>query len=146
MLKRILLLILAGLLSPAIISCGEGNKPFMDKIPEQKNAIMPQKEYTEKNPGNWKGLEDEHLPKIQIFTGRKQNIVITVPVKNASQKHYIEKIAIIDKSGKELAAKVFSRHKKYFEAIFSIHPLPKRGTAKIYIKCNLHDVWTAPLR
>lgn len=127
--------------------------------------IIPQKVYTEENPGNWKNIKDEHLPRVTIYKNRKQNIVVHVPIRNPSQKHYIEKIAIVEveeekeniqknnneikdaklKVKKELAVKLFSRHAKYFEAIFSLHPVPSGKEIIVYSKCNLHDLWTIPL-
>ncbi len=116
-----------------------------DFKPQHKGPIIPKEVYTKDAPGNWEDIADEHTPKVVIFDdGRKQNVKITVVLKKPGKNHYIEKIAIIDESKKELKAKVFSRHLKYFEALFSLQPIPKN--AKVYAKCNLHDLWIAPLQ
>ncbi len=119
-----------------------------DKIdqPVDNDPIKPQDVYTRKKPANWRGKENTHLPQVVIYEGRKQNIVVTVPLKDPSPRHYIEKIAIYDKKNKkDLAVKVFSKHAGYFEAIFSLHPVPRGEHIMVYAKCNLHDLWMVPL-
>jgi len=175
--KRIILLLQFSLLfSIFSLNCNQKNKKPSHK---DNKPIVPQKVYTSENLGNWEGLEGEHLPVVKIFRNRKKNIVIEVPLKNPSQKHYIEKIIIAEveslkpkkkkknssvevddketnntsvhkkdinyKIKKILARKYFSRHAKYFEATFSLHPIPTGKNAMILVKCNLHDMWMMPL-
>lgn len=149
MLKTIQAIIGAIIICPFLfMGCGNEElserMKYIEKTKKTDQAIVPMKEYTRNVPGEWTGMEDEHIP-IIIRDGNK--IVIRVNLKKPGPTHFIEKIGIMDKDKKDLAGKVFSPHSKSFEAHFprSVLPADLKGV-KVYAKCNIHDLWTVELK
>jgi desulfoferrodoxin (superoxide reductase-like protein) len=154
------LFIFPGYLYPAILfslailllsSCkdsvpGDGQTEVSSRIQKFKEAnvpIIPKAEYTKDAPEEWKGLEEDHIPIISFPKSLNKDLRIEVRLKNSGGDHYIEKMGIVDKNGKELATKTFRRGDKYFEALFSSSILPNdKSGLKVYAKCSLHDLWT----
>ncbi len=114
----------------------QGNKP-----------IRPLAEYTKDNPREWKNIAHEHIPKVRKSTHHGEPaILIEVPLAKANMSHYIEKIGIIDENNKDIAVVTILRQnnpKTY--AYFPISQLPRGKKLKAFAKCNLHDLWTAPI-
>lgn len=108
--------------------------------------VTPKAEYTKEKPGEWKGMEKEHLPVIRITSGDKINVIISVPLVNKDGKHYIETIGVMDESKKVIASKNFTRNTRYYQTGFYIPSNLLGKNLKVYVKCNLHDLWTAPLK
>lgn len=117
------------------------------RLPEKTPyGSVPKPEYTREAPYEWAGLEEEHLPVIVINKDRDPDISIIVNLKNPGKNHYIEKIGLIDGNKNELAVKNFTTNDKIFEAQFSSSILPSdEKKVKVFVKCSLHDLWTAPL-
>lgn len=126
----------------ATLHCSDANKP-----PENAEPVKPQDEYTRESPREWKGMEDEHLPQVVFLNNSdSENIQITVNLLSKSSSHYIERIGIMNAFKKDLAGKSFSQNSSYFMARFKLSPLPSaKDSVKVYVKCNLHDLWTMPL-
>lgn len=127
----------------ASLNCGE--KPRI-LPPKDADAVVPRLEYSLDKPGEWVGLEAEHIPRVTINRQSKPYILVWVPLKNASTEHYIEKIGIMDKDRNDIALKVFSRHEKYFEAKFLLSEIKVDKDMKLFAKCNLHDLWVTNLK
>jgi len=125
------------------LNCGD--KPRI-LPPKDADAVVPRLEYSLDKPGEWVGLEAEHIPKITINRQGKPYMLVWVPLKNASTDHYIEKIGIMDKDRKDIALKVFSRHEKYFEAKFLLSDIKVDKDMKLFAKCNSHDLWVTNLK
>jgi desulfoferrodoxin (superoxide reductase-like protein) len=115
-------------------------------ISKKPYRSVPKAEYTKEAPDEWAGLEGEHLPVITFNEDRDPDISIMVNLTNPGRDHYIEKIGIIDGNNKELAVEIFTTNDKIFEAQFSSFTLPAdKEKLKVFVKCSLHDLWTAPL-
>ena len=112
--------------------------------PEKIIPITPKPEYTEKEAGEWEEIKDEHLPKVKIdFKAKKENIAIKVEG-GFNERHYIERIGIMDENKQDLAGKSLEVNQKP-EVVLSLNPIPENPKVKVYVKCNLHDLWTKPL-
>jgi desulfoferrodoxin (superoxide reductase-like protein) len=112
---------------------------------ETADPIKPQDEYTKENPGEWKAVAKDHAPLIEL--GGKlspNNIKVTVPGSEFNDLHYIEKIGLIDKDKKELVGKSLEKGVHEASLTFKYDP-DSLEDLKIYVKCNLHDVWTMTL-
>lgn len=108
--------------------------------------ITPKAEYTKESPAEWAGLEDQLVPQITFNKGFGADIIVRVNLKQPSLSNYIEKIGIMDKDGREIVFKLFSRHAKYFEAHFYSKDLPAdKSGLKVFSKSSLYDLWTTPL-
>ncbi len=145
--KRILLIFLAPLVL-VLFSADCSDTRDKSQPPEERStsgSIIPNKEYTFDNPGVWAGKENEHLPEIRILDKELENILISVPLDNKDGKHYIEKIGIMDEKGHTIVYVPFSRHTRFFLAKMTLYPIPRDKNLKVFVKCNLHDTWTAPL-
>jgi desulfoferrodoxin (superoxide reductase-like protein) len=139
--KKIIILMGFLLFSIApVTGCGEN-----DRLEKSGEHRKPKEEYTRDKPGEWEEIAGEHLPVVTIHENEIQNIRVRVNLKSAGTGHYIEKIGIMDSSKRDIAVKTFSRHERYFEAKFSLSPLPEEKGTKVYVKCNLHDLWTVPI-
>lgn len=134
-----------------LFSCSkEDRAERSEKVKElyqSSERLRPLKEYTAENPREWEDIADEHIPRVKksIHLG-KDAIVVTVPLKKATMEHYIERIGVVDKDGREIRAVSFKRlpnPKTY--AFFLISDLVGHEKMKVFGKCNLHDRWTAPL-
>lgn len=133
-------MIMAAIIIAAIINCNRGN---LDRI-QTDTPRAPLKEYTKDVPAEWIGLEEEHAPEVTIDNDSPDNVIVRVkfPIKHESD-HYIEKIGLMDKDGKDIAFKTFNQKSDYWEARFSI-PFISKGM-KAYARCSLHDLWTVPV-
>jgi desulfoferrodoxin (superoxide reductase-like protein) len=81
------------------------------------------------------------------ITSGELDITVRVNMKNPDGSHYIEKIGILEGDKKILAVKEFTFQDKIYIAKFSSSILPKnRDKIKVFSRCVLHDVWTAPLK
>ena len=103
----------------------------------------PKPEYTRDDPGEWTGMEEDHIPVVTFYTDREPDIIVRVDLKNPTAIHYIEKIGIMDENRKDLVCKEFRSVDKIFEAQFySAHIPGDKKKLKVYAKCSLHDLWT----
>lgn len=123
------LAILPGLL---LLSCGS----------QSTDVGPPKPEYTKADPGRWVEIAEDHLPEIKFVTSPlSDKIHIELKSRNWSENHYIEKIGIMDKKTKrDLAVQEFPRGTFVFDADFDYDFNDK--DVKVYVKCNLHDLWT----
>lgn len=114
--------------------------------PGEPGPRKPQDEYTAKKPGEWKNIAKDHLPVIKYHPMKTaDNIEIFVPGNSFSESHYIEKIGIMDKEKRDVASKSFKRGERP-GAFLTLDPIPEYSeNYKIYVKCNLHDLWTVRL-
>ena len=92
--------------------------------------------YTDEDQGRWDGKAASHVPKVTV-AGNKVQLHTVHPM---SEKHYIVRHTLVDKSGKVLGSKTF------FPA--DIQPisnfeLPAGFRGKLYATsfCNKHDFW-----
>ena len=121
---------------------------FCKNTPDAENTkerIIPKAEYTLDEPGEWEGMDFEHVPKVKILPGTKQNIQVKMVLINHDGSHYIERIGIMDENKKDLAGQSFSKNTQYYDIKLDLYPIPKNKNLKVYAKCNLHDLWTVPL-
>ena len=108
----------------------------------QKGPRKPLAEYTEDYAREWAPIAGEHIPEIQFVKKKGEEYIhIYVPLKDPSPAHYIEKIGIFDiDTKKDLAVAVFPRETTRFEIEFPYHYDDR--SVKVFVKCNLHDLWT----
>ncbi len=141
--EKVFFYLISPLLLIVFMSCGSGGeskKKFQTDTPRN-----PLSEYTLEQPGEWAGLEDSHAPIVELRDTEKDNIIIRVhfPIKRGHD-HFIEKIGIMDEKKNDLFVEKFNRSAEYYEAKFTLHDI-KKGY-KAFVKCSLHDLWTAPLK
>lgn len=127
------LLITAMIAGLAFGACGDMDMKERKSVP---------KYHTESEPGLWEGEVDTHVP---IVTYEGRNVVhVHVPLKpSQTPRHYIEAIALLDGS-KEIAITRFSFTFNEARARFTL-PDPEKGSYRVVAKCNLHDMWIAPV-
>lgn len=113
---------------------------------ESKEKDYPAKPvfYSADDEGPWEDKSGEHVPYISLYDKSKNTITVAVPlvpVKNP--KHYIEFIALM-KDNKEIDVKRFDFT---FNKAVAEFKLPDRnfGEYRVVAKCNLHDMWDAPI-
>lgn len=113
----------------------------------ENDGRTPRDEYTAEEPGEWVAFSESHAPRVTLV---RDLVRVEVPLKKIDRSHYIEKIGIMDAYGRDVVpARPFPREasdRRTVRADFEIADL--RGDHedyKIYAKCNLHDLWTAPL-
>ncbi len=137
MIKTYSLLILFALF---LLACGDQQKPFTN----DGKPITPMKEYTQANSREWQELAEEHLPVVErIADGRGEFVVIRVPLKNANEGHYIEKIGLMTKTLQDLEVKTMQRTRNpSLTAEFRLGLKNYPPQMKAFAKCNLHDLWT----
>lgn len=111
---------------------------------EKVSPKTPKSEYTEIDAGEWEGIKDSHLPQIKIISkSKKENIEIKINGE-FTEEHYIERIGIMDENKQDLAG--IDLQKKQIPSVkLTLDPIPENPKIKIYVKCNLHDMWTKPL-
>jgi desulfoferrodoxin (superoxide reductase-like protein) len=108
----------------------------------------PQQEYTRQRPGEWEGLKKRHLPHITVYPGKsKNNIKVRVNLYSESKDHYIERIGVMDGNKRDLVSKKIPTQtlQRVVKVDFTLDPIPRGDDIKVYVKCNRHDLWTAPL-
>lgn len=131
---------LAGL---ALLSLAAACKK-VDELPKD-GPITPMKEYTLDNAREWTDIAKLHSPKARksVNNGHPA-VLIEVPLEKADEGHYIEKIGIMDMSGKELAVQTMKRERNPITyAYFELNIIPWSGKVKVFAKCNKHDLWVA---
>lgn len=141
--KKIYSLLLVLFISATALSCG---KPAESTANTEPRKPLP--EYTAQNPREWDAYAQSHLPhgRLSLNGDRK----ISVYLEPALEKehafgagHYIEKLGIMDKSGRVLALKEFSpNHRGPYSAEFTV-PAGLLNDHKLFSRCNLHDLWSA---
>ena len=109
---------------------------------DQSEKIAVPKFHTESDEGLWINKSATHVPVI-TFNG-KDEIDVTVRLKPTKKPiHYIEAIVLMD-GNKEVASKKISFSYDEPRAHFKL-PDPVKGNYKVIVKCNLHDMWMAPV-
>jgi desulfoferrodoxin (superoxide reductase-like protein) len=120
------------------------NKSIDQDKPEKIIPKTPKPEYTEKDAGEWDALKNEHLPIVKINPkSKKDNVEIRV-MGEFSEDHYIERIGIMDENRQDLAGMNLKKLQKT-EVLLTLDPVPENPKVKVYVKCNLHDLWTKPI-
>ena len=143
-------ILIAWIILVSFYSCsGEGENTEDGSRPpssEPSRAISPKKEYTEENPAEWEEVANDHLPEITYDEKEsKGNIKVKVLGRKFSERHYIEVIGIMDERGADIDTKYLQRSDKPI-AILSLSKKDyDPDKVKVFAKCNLHDLWTAPL-
>jgi desulfoferrodoxin (superoxide reductase-like protein) len=116
-----------------------------------RDPITPQDEYTLEEPGMWEGKEEFHLPIVHVDREGRGKVKVKIQIKNEfgfNSEHYIEKIGIFDENKHDIAVKEFpDRHiyKEPIQAEFTLKDIQENPKIKAFVKCNIHDLWTAPL-
>lgn len=124
-----------------------GDSETMPKNADSESrAISPKKEYTKDSPAEWEGIADDHLPEV-VFEEKKSkdNIKVKVTGRKFSERHYIEVIGIMDEKSADIDTK-YLRRSENPNVTLSLNPKeydPEK--IKVFVKCNLHDLWTTPL-
>lgn len=132
-------LAITGSLAAADMSCKDDDfKRFYHK--------QPKPEYTRDDPDMWSGLEEEHLPVVTFYNDREPDVYVRVNLKDPGPKHYIERIGIMDENWKDIVFQDFNMNTRVFEARFFTASLPRDKKLRVYARCNLHDLWTEPLK
>ncbi len=108
-----------------------------------ENARIPiPKFHTASDEGLWKNQSGTHVPLITFVS--KNQIDVRVPMKPTKNPyHYIEAIALKD-GDRQIAVKKFSFNLDEPRARFTL-PDPVKGNYRVIVKCNLHDMWMAPV-
>ena len=131
--KTALPLLLSLSLLPFLPRCGD--------IDGNEKITIP-KFHTPSDEGLWKDQSGAHVPEITFVS--KNQIDVRVPMKPTKKPyHYIEAIALMD-GEKQIAVKKFSFNLDEPRARFTL-PDPVKGNYRIIVKCNLHDMWMAPV-
>jgi desulfoferrodoxin (superoxide reductase-like protein) len=121
------------LLSFFLYRCGDLN--------ENEKIVKP-RFHTQSDEGIWFGKSDTHVPAI-TFTA-KNEIDVLVPLKPIKNPiHYIEVIVLMD-GNKEIASQKIPFSYEQARAHF-ILPNLEKGNYTVIAKCNMHDMWTAPV-
>lgn len=119
------------------------NSACKDDFFQRVYRKTPKPEYTRDDPGEWSGMEEDHIPVVTFYKDREPDIVVTVKLQNPTAIHYIEKIGIMDENRKDIVCKEFRSIDKVFEAQFYSASIPdNKKNLKVYAKCSLHDLWT----
>ena len=107
----------------------------------------PLQEYTAENPREWQKEAPSHLPHGRMnLNGDHEIFVYLEPGASGEfhKGHYIEKIGIMDQDGRTIAVKEFKPgHHSPYTASFKLPPGSYRHY-KLFSRCNLHDLWSAP--
>ncbi len=118
-----------------------------EELPKD-GPITPMKEYTVDEAREWTDIAKEHGPtaKASVHKGQPA-VIVEIPLAKADEGHYIEKIGIMDMTGKELAVETMPRQRNPLNyAYFDKKILPWSGKVKIFAKCNKHDLWVKEVR
>lgn len=126
----------------AVLACFTGLLFFNCSELDENEKIVKPRFHTQADEGIWVGQSDTHIPEI-TFIGRNE-IDVLVPLKPVKNPiHYIEVIVLMDGT-KEIASQKFSFSFEQARAHF-ILPDPVKGNYKVIAKCNMHDMWMAPV-
>jgi desulfoferrodoxin (superoxide reductase-like protein) len=121
---------LAGLF---LAHCGEMN--------DNEKIVVP-KFHTQSDEGMWIDKSSSHVPMI-TFSG-KNEINVVVPMKPSNRPlHYVEAIVLMD-GDREIDSKKISFTFDEPQAHFTL-PDVEKGNYRVVVKCNLHDMWMAPV-
>lgn len=135
------------------LACGKAddkNKPIGLTDFDNKEKVVPRvpmDEYTKEAPAEWSEIADDHLPTIQYLSGElTDNVRISLSGTGFNDSHYIEKIGIMDKNKRTLVVKELKRGNTKPSASLTLKEDPiERKDLKVFVKCNLHDLWTVKL-
>lgn len=110
----------------------------------QSKLRVPKEEYTAEDAGEWESIKEEHLPQVELDP--KEGFVnIKLDGKKFNPSHYIERIGIMNQDKADLVSQPITRESEP-KASFVLKPFPSDlEKTKIYVKCNLHDLWTVSL-
>lgn len=125
--------------------CGNTENNTEPNEPDSK-SVIPQSEYTKENPEEWKDISLDHIPNISWEKKADEfNFTIETTGKTYHSGHRIEKIEIMDRDKMDLVVE----NLKQDQALTKISLKIKNGNwlenSKIFVKCNLHDLWTVPI-
>lgn len=135
----IVLILLTGIIA---VHC-ENSADFGEKTREQESHLEPLPEYTEKQAREWEPIKQDHLPQIWITEeSGDEYLRIFVPLKDPSPSHYIEKVGLMNQKGKTLFVKEFGRSPGKYDVKFKLQNEWDIATSRVFVKCNLHDLWT----
>jgi desulfoferrodoxin (superoxide reductase-like protein) len=110
-------------------------------IDENEKIAIP-KYHSQSDEGIWIDKASSHVP-VVTFSGRNE-INVVVPLKPSSKPlHYIEAIVLMD-GDREIDSKKFSFTFDEPEAHFTL-PNVDKGNYRVVVKCNIHDMWVAPV-
>ncbi|MCP5502084.1 MAG: hypothetical protein H7A25_19450 [Leptospiraceae bacterium] len=128
----------------------KGKDPSLLEVSKQNptptGPRTPMSEYTEEAPGEWEKFKETHVPQIEYFSERSQNnIKVVLKAEGYDNSHYIERIGIMDRDKRDFDSKALKRG-QVPQAELTLKDIPEDlSTVKVYVKCNLHDLWTVPL-
>jgi desulfoferrodoxin (superoxide reductase-like protein) len=109
-------------------------------------VISPQKEYTKESSGIWKELAEDHLPEILWDDSKSEkNITVKVHGKTFTERHHIEVIGIFDENWIDIDTKSIKKDDALTVTLSLDRSKYNPDKVKVFVKCNLHDLWTAPL-
>lgn len=118
----------------------------------QREPITPQDEYTKQEPGMWAGKEEGHLPIVTVERLGREKVKVSIKIhdpRGFDRNHYIEKIGIFDNNKVDIAIREYSPADflpgEPMVAEFQVMIPDESPKIKAFVKCNLHDLWTAPL-
>lgn len=123
---------------------GENTLPEPKGNAEKIVPKIPKPEYTEKDAGEWDLIKNDHVPIIKINSKSKKNNIEIRVNGNFSDQHYIERIGIMDENKQDLAG-INLKKLQELNVTLTLDPIPDNPRIKVYVKCNLHDLWTKPI-
>jgi superoxide reductase len=121
--------------SAASAFAGVANAPA-PVVASKKAAPLAGIIYTKKQPGQWHGKEDVHVPEVTI-TGGKVSVVTKHPSMTA--EHFIVRHTVVLANGTVLGSKTFVPGDKP-ESSFDL-PTGYKGKLSATSFCNQHDFW-----
>ena len=134
------------LITIVFMSCTNESQIDSEHKDSQEKIVpkVPKPEYTEKDAGEWEDIKDAHIPIIKLNRkSREDNIEISVKGEFTEQ-HYIERIGIMDENKQDLAGMSLKKLQKATVTL-TLDPIPDNPNVKVYVECNLHDLWTKPI-
>ena len=143
--KKYLLLIFVSLHIISYQCTDNKDKEDIEKIQSPQVHITEPKYYTPEDEGRWISKSNTHTPIITFSDKEKNTIEVRVPLQPGKKpRHYIEVIALMQ-GKKQIDVKNFKFSLSEARAKF-ILPDPNRNDYCIIAKCNLHDMWKAPVQ
>ena len=123
----------------AVTFCNVEKPPFE----KEKELQMPLPEYTRENYREWENFAESHTPQIKKINHNTYEVLTGVMNQPG---HYVEKIGIMDSLKKDIIVKDVSQIASGpVKVRFNLIEPLKKNDYKAYVKCNLHDLWVAPL-
>lgn len=122
-----------------------------DSADMQQNGsepAKPQDEYTREEPGEWKSIAEEHIPEVRFEkSGYNYEFTVTVPGRGFTAGHRVEKIGIMDGDKTDIVVNTVNSEEIPVTTVLKLNTEKYSiDNAKVYIKCNLHDLWTVSLQ